>query len=106
MFNGKIIAVDFDGCICANKWPEIGAANLSVINALLEERRNGTKLILWTCRHGIQLTQAVEWCAAAGLTFDAVNENLPEIIKDFDGDTRKVFAHEYWDDRAVWAAYR
>lgn len=25
--NSKIIAVDFDGTLCENKWPEIGEAN-------------------------------------------------------------------------------
>ena len=36
-----------------------------------------------------------------GVEFDAVNENLPEVIERMGGDTRKVFANEYWDDRAV-----
>jgi hypothetical protein len=43
----------------------------------------------------------VEWCAARGLEFDAVNENLPENKEFFGGDTRKVCATEYWDDRSV-----
>ena len=41
------------------------------------------------------------WCAARGIAFDAVNENLPEIVERFGGDTRKVFADEYLDDKAV-----
>ena len=36
-----------------------------------------------------------------GLRFDAVNENLPENIEFFGNDCRKVWANEYWDDRAV-----
>ena len=36
-----------------------------------------------------------------GLTFDAVNENLPERIEMFGNDPRKIGADEYWDDRAV-----
>lgn len=35
------------------------------------------------------------------MIFDAVNENLPEIIAEFGGDTRKIFANEYIDDRNV-----
>ena len=27
----KIIAVDFDGTMCENKWPEIGEPNLELI---------------------------------------------------------------------------
>ena len=34
--------------------------------------------------------------------FDAVNENLPEIIESFGSDTRKIFANEYIDDRNTW----
>ena len=33
------------------------------------------------------------------MIFDAVNENLPEIIESFGSDTRKIFANEYIDDR-------
>jgi hypothetical protein len=35
-----------------------------------------------------------------GVIFDAVNENLPETISAFGQDTRKIFAHEYLDDRS------
>lgn len=27
----KIIAIDFDGCLCENDWPRIGAPNWNVI---------------------------------------------------------------------------
>ena len=29
--NSKIIAVDFDGTLCENKWPEIGEENEDMI---------------------------------------------------------------------------
>ena len=31
--------------------------------------------------------------------YDAVNENLPEIIERYGGDSRKIFADIYIDDR-------
>lgn len=37
----KVIAVDFDGCLCERKWPGIGAANWDAIHALI--RRKATK---------------------------------------------------------------
>ena len=96
----KIIAVDFDGTLCENKWPEIGAANWDLIWYLQAQRdQNGVKLILWTCRAGEQLDEAVKWCELNGLQFDAINKNLPESIELFGEDTRKVFANEYIDDR-------
>lgn len=94
----KIIAVDFDGVLCENKYPEIGLPNDEIFEYLESEKKKGAKLILWTCRTGGTLANAVKWCAEHGLTFDAVNENVQE-IKDVFGDGRKVFANEYIHDR-------
>ena len=75
----KIIAVDFDGCLCESKWPNIGEPHNEVIHELIREQANGAKLILWTCREGQLLQAAVMWCLNRGLKFDAVNDNLPEM---------------------------
>ena len=102
----KAIAIDFDGCLCEWAWPEIGAPNMEVISAAIKEKENGAALILWTCRVGERLGEAVAWCERLGLTFDAVNANLPERIAAYQNDCRKVNADEYWDDKAVvmgWA---
>lgn len=97
----KVIAVDFDGCLCVNKWPEIGAPNWAAINALIARKAEGDKVILWTCREGQMLEDAIAWCLNRGLKFDAVNDNLPENKEHFGNNCRKVWANEYWDDRAV-----
>lgn len=94
-----IIAVDFDGTLCENMYPEIGKPNSVLIDDLKMRKNNGVKLILWTCRVGDKLEQAIDWCRYHGLIFDAVNQNLPEIVESFGGDCRKIFAHEYIDDR-------
>ena len=96
----KIIAVDFDGTLCENKCPDIGEPNKDMLNYIKKRRRNGCKIILWTCRDGKMLEDAVTWCKEQGLEFDAVNENLPEIIERYGNDSRKIFAHIYIDDRA------
>ncbi len=101
MEHAKIIAVDFDGCLVTNKWPEIGEPIEEVIRKYHLERSHGTRFILWTCRSGEKLEAAVAWCAERGITFDTVNEPLPELVDAFEGNPRKVFANEYWDDRAV-----
>ena len=95
-----IYAVDFDGTLCENAWPDIGEANEPLIKALKDFRESGEKVILWTCRTDDKLTEALEWCKERGLEFDAVNENLPEVLAAFDGESRKIFAHVYIDDRA------
>lgn len=97
----RIIAVDFDGCLCANAWPEIGEANLGAIGPLLHRQDKGDKIILWTCREGKALQEALDWCARFGLKFDAVNANLPEMNAMYSNDSRKIGADEYWDDKAV-----
>lgn len=97
----KVIAVDFDGTLFENAWPDIGAPRANVIAAALQEQQNGAALILWTCRIGEALRAALEACEAQGLHFDAVNDSLPEWKDSFDGDPRKIGATEYWDDRAV-----
>lgn len=97
----KIIAVDFDGCLCRDKWPEIGAENWEIIHALVRRQADGDKVILWTCRCGDALDAAVSWCLNRGLKFDAINANLPGNIERYGNDCRKVFAHEYWDDKSV-----
>lgn len=94
-----IYAIDFDGTLCEDRFPEIGKELPERIEYLKALQKQGHKLILWTCRQGKPLTQAVEWCKCRGLYFDAVNENLKEIQEKWGGDTRKVFCDFYIDDK-------
>lgn len=96
-----ILAVDFDGTLVENKFPEIGEVNHVIWEAVSAYQAAGWKIILWSCRTEIMLQDAVNFCAERGLTFDAVNENLPEVQKYYGGDTRKVFANMYIDDRSA-----
>ncbi len=94
-----IIGVDFDGTLCEHKYPEIGKPNLNLISSLIKKRWDGDKLILWTCRDGERLEEAVQWCRNRGLFFDVVNEDLPRIKKTFTFKSNKVYADIYIDDR-------
>lgn len=96
----KIIAVDFDGTLCERKYPDIGAPITPVIEYVKERKAAGDIIILWTCRVGEYLANAVEWCKRQGLTFDYINENAPERVGQYGGDTRKISADEYIDDKA------
>lgn len=86
MNNAKIIAVDFDGTLVENKWPEIGAPIEKNIAKVKDEQAAGAKIILWTNRVGEPLEKALSFCKEQGIHLDAVNENLPEIIKAFGTD--------------------
>lgn len=98
----KVIAVDFDGTLSLGEWPNIGPANEELISFLKEQKKNGDKIILWTCREGDALQEAVRWCEREGLVFDAVNDNIPEMIERYGTNSRKVSCDYYIDDRAVW----
>lgn len=98
----EIYAVDFDGTISvASAWPDVGTPNMPFIRWLIGEKKRGVRLILWTCRTGTLLEQAVEACHIWGLDFDAVNENIPEMISLYENDARKIFATKYIDDKSL-----
>lgn len=93
-----VVAVDYDDTlIYENEIP-----NEQLISILKNFRKKGGKLILWTCRNGYKLHEAIAICAELGLFFDAVNCNVPEsyyLFEDGHGSP-KIFANLYIDDRA------
>lgn len=99
--NFQVIAVDFDNTLALTDYPTILKPNEPLIRYLINQRRQGTKVILWTCRCGDDLDAAVEWCAQQGLMFDAVNDNIPEAVATFGDNSRKIYADFYVDDKAI-----
>jgi len=96
-----VFAVDFDGTLSYGDWPETGPANKELISFLVQRQKEGDRLILWTCRAGEPLENAVDWCRQYGLVFDAVNDNLPEVVEQYGNNSRKISCDYYIDDRAV-----
>lgn len=96
-----VYAVDFDGTLCVSEWPGIGQPNMELINHLKLRQSQGHKIILWTCRIGDRLTEAVEWCKSLDLVFDAVNDNIPELIELYGNNPRKISADVYIDDKSL-----
>lgn len=90
-----VFAVDFDGTIVENKFPQIGEIKPGAIETLKALQQLEHKLILWTCRKDAELQEAVAFLISKGIKMDAVNQNVDE---DFTG--RKIFAHVYIDDRS------
>lgn len=97
----KVYAIDFDGTLCINAFPSIGSPIQEVIEYTKGIIEEGHKVVLWTCRTGERLQEALDWCDEQGIIFDAVNENLDENIKLYGSDTRKVSADYYIDDKAI-----
>lgn len=96
-----IYAVDFDGTLAVTRFPEIIGANKKIIEFVKIAKAQGNKIILWTSRTHEDLAAAVNWCKEQGIVFDAVNEPLPEQIKRWGNDTRKIYADVYIDDKAM-----
>ena len=50
--NNKIIAIDFDGTIVEDKYPEIGKPMIFAFETMKRLQNKGFRLILWTYRQG------------------------------------------------------
>lgn len=97
----QIYAVDFDGTLSLGEWPSVGPGNSELIEYLIDRKRSGDKIILWTCRQDKALEDAVDWCTHQGLKFDAINSNIPEVIALYGSDSRKISCDYYIDDKAI-----
>ena len=97
-----ILAVDFDGTLSLGTWPDVGPANEKLFRFLKKRKDEGDKLILWSCRVGKPLEDAVAWCRENDLEFDAVNDNLPEVIEIYGTNSRKISCDYYIDDKALF----
>lgn len=101
-----IIAIDFDGTIAEDRFPDVGKMVPQAVDTMLKFKQDGHKLILWTCRTDLPerkyLTEAVEFCRNYGIEFDAVNDNLPDSPFMNLANCRKVFADYYIDDKSMF----
>ncbi len=95
------IAVDFDGTIVRDCYPEIGKERTFAVDTLKALIQDGHQVVLWTVREGALLQEAVEWCRERGLEFYAVNKNYAEEKTDDKSYTRKLKVDIFIDDRNV-----
>lgn len=91
-----IIAVDFDNTLFDGK-----QVNVALINRLKHEQRKGSTVILWTCRDGRRISEALSILQQNGFKPNLVNENAPETIKKLGYNPRKVLADAYIDDKNI-----
>jgi hydroxymethylpyrimidine pyrophosphatase-like HAD family hydrolase len=95
-----IIAVDFDGTIVEDAYPQIGKAQLFAFETLKKLESEGYRLILWTYRSGSKLEEAISFCKENDLEFYAVNNSYPG--EDFNEKySRKINADIFIDDRNI-----
>jgi hypothetical protein len=92
----RVILLDFDGTLAFHDFPALGDEVPDAIPIVKRLQDAGHKLILHTCRSGMQLDEAVEWCRNRDIVFFAVNEN-----PDFETGSRKVYSHLEVDDHSL-----
>ena len=98
----EIYAFDFDGTIVTNEFPQIGMPINNTIELIKKVKNDGHYIILNTMRDGDLLLDAVKFCQNLGITFDAVNDNLPHMKEFYKNNPRKIFANYYVDDHNLF----
>ena len=96
-----VVAVDFDNTIAYSRYPTIIKSlphAMDVLRVLMNDPY--TILILWTCREGEYLQQALDFCELYGIKFDYVNENCKRNLDLYTVDCRKISADIYLDDKS------
>lgn len=95
-----ILAIDFDGTIVGDAYPNIGKPQLFAFETLKRLQDDGHRLILWTYRDGKKLKEAVDFCKENGIEFYAVNKSFPE--EQFSQEkSPKIHADYFIDDRNI-----
>ncbi len=103
-----VLAVDYDDTLFSGGIEAEGTSKEEIINKVKEFKENGAEIVLWTCREGNGLKEAVKKCEEVGLKFDSINENSPSVVKYIMGKekegwtlaSRKILADFYLDDKA------
>ena len=95
-----ILAIDFDGTIVEDAYPNIGKPQIFAFETLKRLQDDGHRLILWTYRNGKKLEEAVAFCKENGIEFYAVNKSFPE--EQFSKErSPKIHADYFIDDRNI-----
>lgn len=101
----KILAVDFDGTITKdNDYPHCGEIMPGAVEYLTLLHNHGCTIILWTCRAGAALDDAVAYCKLHKIPIDYVNEDCTAVREAWFGHSfsPKVFANYYIDDLNIY----
>lgn len=100
MIRNKVIAIDYDGtCTEENSFPKVGKLRDGLKECIDMLQKNGNKVILWTCRTGDSLFEAINYLKSNGIEFDDYNSN---IFYSYSKLCRKIVADVYIDDRNLF----
>ena len=97
-----IIAVDFDGTISRGKYPAIDGEQPYAGESLRKLHSQGHKIIIWTCRTGDRLLEAINWLLEHQIPFSRINDHDPDNLAKYGGEGgKKIYAHVYIDDKNI-----
>ena len=88
-----ILAVDFDGTIARSSFPDILGEQPYAGEVLRKLHERGHYIIIWTCRSGKNLLDAINWLLEHNIPFDRVNDHCPENIKRYGKGSGKIYAN-------------
>ncbi|MDX9747431.1 MAG: hypothetical protein RBT57_02920 [Paludibacter sp.] len=99
----KILAIDFDGTIVEDRYPEIGPLRPGAREVINRLHRSGRfKIIIWTCRTDEHAIEARRCLTRNMIFFDHFNKSCPQNVAEYGGvDTRKIYADMYIDDKGL-----
>ena len=92
-----VIAIDFDDTCVTNEWPKIGT-DIGAEPVLKELCAHKHNLILWTCRTGKPLDEAIQWFVDREILLSDVNYNS---LSKLANSGPKIHADLYIDDKAL-----
>lgn len=107
-----VIAIDFDGTIATDSFPDAlhATPNKVVIDWIKRRQKKGDRFILWTCRENYggknfpdheYKNDAIRFCTMNQLFFDRINSNIDEVGYEPENFGRKIMADFYIDDKSV-----
>jgi hydroxymethylpyrimidine pyrophosphatase-like HAD family hydrolase len=95
MSKRKTLAIDLDGTLLENKFPQLGKPNPDLVRVLQAVRAVGWRIVIWTVR--ADSPELREHLDRYGVPYDDVNFN-PGGPSNGSG---KIYADVYLDDRAL-----
>src|SRR5574344_107191 len=102
-----VIAIDFDGTIVKDDFPEVGKPFKHSIETINDMLKDGYEIIIWTARSGINLHNAKMLLKKEGLNTThknlTFNDHSRYMLSRYDSRSSKVGASVYIDDKGYGA---
>lgn len=95
------LAVDFDGTVVEQAYPEIGSLKPDAKEVLNQLAKDGHFIIIWTCRTGAFLLKAELFLIENQVTYHKINQHHPSDLLTYQDFGPKIGADLYIDDKNI-----